>query len=109
MWERKDSGICAKRDSGRKDVSIRNFSKSGPTNRMRASRKGERSDSTGETGQSPRRCRPLVGVFFVVLTINSRVMVVVIGQASVTARMRARMTDGPSRLRVGEGRVDGKR
>ena len=30
-------------------------------------------------------------------------------QASVTAWIRARMTDGASRLRVGEGRVDGER
>jgi len=30
-------------------------------------------------------------------------------QARVTARMRARMTDGASRLSDGEGRVDGDR
>jgi hypothetical protein len=61
------------------------------------------------TGYQPRRWRDSRGAWPVVWTMRARLEMEAMRQARVTARMRARMTDGASRLRVGEGRVEGER
>jgi hypothetical protein len=79
-------------------------SKSGPRNRM-AVRKRLRSISNRPTGHQPRSLRPAPREELSSSTMIQRTRTELTIHEPVTARMRARITDGASRLRLGDGRV----
>jgi hypothetical protein len=61
--------------------------------------------SMGRIGHQPSICSASPGVSFAVLVSIYRVAVEAVMQANVTVRIRARMTEGASRFKVGDGRV----
>jgi hypothetical protein len=88
--------------------SMKRRSNKGPVKRVAVRRSGGKMEERW-MGYQPRRWMDSRGECPVVWTMRARVEVEAMTQARVTAWIRARMTDGASLLRVGEGRVEGER
>lgn len=74
-----------------------------------AVRRRLRKISNTPTGHQPRSLNPAATEVFPSSTASQRTATELKMHEPVTARMRARMTDGASRLRLGDGLVVGER